>query len=508
MMGTLEAQKELFNYHVNLDKRVRDNHPLRAVKSAIDFAFVRQEVQELYGHNGHESLDPEVILKLVFLLFYDNIASERELMRMLPERLDYLWFLGYGLDEPTPHHSVLSKARKRWGTALFQKFFVRSVGQCVAAGLVDGTKIHVDSSLNNANASCDSVVKGGPELITALKAAYQAVESKLEDTTTPESYEAVNARLMSTTDPDSSVVRKGKEPARPRYQHHRAVDDAHGVITAIETTPGRVAENQKLLPIIAQHQANSGIAAQIIVADHKYGTAENFIACQERNLTTHLGDARAKQNNAATRGIFPDTDFTYQPATNTYRCPADQTMKARRLHPDRQTWEYYLPKATCAACALRARCTRAKNGRTVHRHAQQALLDRARAQAHSAAARRDRCRRQTLIEGSFADAANNHGFKRARWRRLWRVAIQDYVIAAVQNIRMLLKHRIEPVIEKAAGRVAVVCGDFSTAENILVAMQTRLKAFIGSRGAVHAAAVRGFDSGVLGRGWSLARAEI
>lgn len=44
------------------------------------------------------------------------------------------------------------------------------------------------------------------------------------------------------------------------------------------------------------------------------------------------------------------------------------------------------------------------------------------------------------MEGRFADAANNHGFKRARWRRLWRQKIQDYMIATVQNVRILLKH--------------------------------------------------------------------
>jgi hypothetical protein len=44
------------------------------------------------------------------------------------------------------------------------------------------------------------------------------------------------------------------------------------------------------------------------------------------------------------------------------------------------------------------------------------------------------------MEGSFADGANNHGFKRARWRRLWRQIIQDYMIAAVQNIRILIRH--------------------------------------------------------------------
>ena len=33
-----------------------------------------------------------VIIKLMLLLFLDNVRSERELMRVMPLRLDYLWF--------------------------------------------------------------------------------------------------------------------------------------------------------------------------------------------------------------------------------------------------------------------------------------------------------------------------------------------------------------------------------------------------------------------------------
>ena len=448
MMGSQEPQKEMFSYQIDLDQRVRPENPLRRIREAIDFGFVRAEVADCYGANGNESVDPGVILKMMFLLFWDNVASERERMRVIPERLDYLWFLGYELDAVIPHHSVLSKARARWGAEAFEKFFVRTVGQCVAAGLVDGAKIHVDSSLNEAHASCDSVRRGGPELITALKAAYQATASKLDEVTTPASYQAVNDRVVSMTDPDATVVRKGAQPPRPRYHHHRAVDDAQGVITAVETTTGSIAENKRLLPLVEQHQANTGQNVQTTVADSKYGTTENFVACQQRGIRTHLGDARAKQHHARSDGIFPDSAFTYDPATNTYRCPANQIMKPRRLHPTKHTWEYQLPKAVCAACALRAQCTRAiLYGRTIHRHQQQALLDRARQQAHSAASRRDRRRRQHLAEVSFADAANHHGFKRARWRRLWRVQIQDWLIAAIQNVKILLKHRPPPATD-------------------------------------------------------------
>ena len=44
------------------------------------------------------------------------------------------------------------------------------------------------------------------------------------------------------------------------------------------------------------------------------------------------------------------------------------------------------------------------------------------------------------MEGSFADAAVNHGFKRARWRRLNNQQIQDLLIATCQNIRLLMRY--------------------------------------------------------------------
>src|SRR6266446_7138802 len=441
MMGEQKSEAQLFNYAINVEKRVRSNHPLRQVKAAIDFGFVREEVAHCYGKKGNESVAPEVILKMMFLLFFDDIKSERELMEVIGERLDYLWFLDYGLDEKIPDHSVLSKARARWGKEVFESLFVRTVAQCVEAGLVDGQKLHVDASLVDADAAKESVIKAAPPLIAALKRAYQATESKLEESSTPPNYEAVNDRMMSQSDPDAAMARKGGGDSRPRYQHHRAIDDAKGVITAIKTTPGSIAENKKLMDLLDQHESNTRCQVQTVVADHKYGTQENYVACQARGITTHMGDVASKAHLGRDLGIFGDDAFTYDPVGKIYRCPAGQTLKPRRLNPLRRTVEYKASARVCAACVLRPQCTRSKHGRTVQRHEKQAALDVARAQAHSTAARRNRKRRQHLVERSFADAANNHHFKRARWRRLWRQQIQDYLIAAIQNVRILLAHQ-------------------------------------------------------------------
>src|SRR3982074_3613362 len=146
MMGERDPQKQLWSYQVNLDQRVRSDHPLRRINETLELDFVRREVAKFYGTKGNVSEDPVVIMKMMLVLFLDNVRSERELMRIIPERLDYMWFLGYGLDDVIPNHSVLSKARKRWGQELFDTLFYRVVTQCVEAGVIDGRNIPVASA--------------------------------------------------------------------------------------------------------------------------------------------------------------------------------------------------------------------------------------------------------------------------------------------------------------------------------------------------------------------------
>ena len=145
----------------------------------------------------------------------------------------------------------------------------------------------MDASLIDANAAKESVIKAPPELIAALKRAYCATESKLEETSTPRAYQAVNDRMMSQSDPDATCVRKGSGESRPRYQNHRVIDDQKGVITAVETTPGSIAENKKLVGLIDQHQKNTRCTVRAVVADHKYGTNENYVASAARDHDAH-----------------------------------------------------------------------------------------------------------------------------------------------------------------------------------------------------------------------------
>ena len=457
MMNEEDAQVPVWSYRVNLDKRVRSDHPLRQIRAALDLSFVRKAVAHTYGRRGNKSVPPEVIVRMMLLLFLDDIKSERELMRIIPERLDYLWFLGYQLDDPIPNHSVLSKARKRWGKEVFVSLFSRVVQQCVEAGLVEGSKIHVDASLVEANASLRSVKPLDSDLVKAIEKTAKEQMQKLDeqdDDQDPPSQEGgdsggasvgqhakTNRQFRSTTDPDATLVRQGGLKSQLRYKTHRVVDDAHEIITAVETTTGAVDEASQLLGLIEAHEDITEQGVRTVIADARYGNVSNLIGCQKAKIRAHvklLGDSI--RGKGRSEGIYSDERFSYDPLTNTYRCPANEPMKPRRLHSQRLTWEYVTTKGTCLVCKLRAFCTRSATGRTIHRHRDQELLEKARKIASSKAAKRDLKRRQHLMERSFADAANCHGLKRARWRGLWKQAIQDLLIATVQNLRKLLRH--------------------------------------------------------------------
>jgi IS5 family transposase len=240
-------------------------------------------------------------------------------MRIIPERLDCMWFLGYGLDDEIPDHSVLSKARKRWGKDVFLALFSRVVHQCVEAGLVEGSKINVDASLVDANASLSSVKALQAEVVAAIECVAREQVQKLDEqdddeqdplsdaggAAAPQSeagkFYKANRQFRSTTDPDATLVRHAGLNSRPRYKTHRVVDDAHEIITAVETTTGAVDEGQRLLELIQAHEDVTQQDVQTVIAASRYGTTRNLIGCQSLGIRPHLAVLAETQANAGQR---------------------------------------------------------------------------------------------------------------------------------------------------------------------------------------------------------------
>jgi transposase len=142
---------------VSLEELVPQDHFYRHLQKVLDLSFVYDLVRESYSVAGRPSIDPVVFFKLQLVMFFEDIRSERLLLRQVADRLSVRWYVGYDLDEPLPDHSTLSKIRLRYGLSVFRRFFEAIVEQCQKAKLVWGKELYFDSTQVNANADLDSL---------------------------------------------------------------------------------------------------------------------------------------------------------------------------------------------------------------------------------------------------------------------------------------------------------------------------------------------------------------
>lgn len=458
MMGhTRQRESKLFYTSFSLDQRIGSDNRYRRLNEILDLSFIRPLVAGSYGKNGNVSEDPIVIMKLMIILFLENIPSERELMRRLPERLDWLWFCNYDLDDSLPNHSVPSKARRRWGLEVFEEFFQTILAQCINAGLVADETIHIDSSLIQGDVSVDSL---RPAFAILAREKFQQLEdncsrpnekasdspvtdtpaSSVEAAAPVESAPITAKTKLSTTDPQARCRRKGKQEVIG-YQEHRVVDDAYGIITASETTDASVGEGRTLETMVEQHKANTDSQPVHVVADKAYGTAANYKYLQEQQILPCIPH---KKHTATNTKAYPRSKFTYIAQADHYICPAGAILKRQSKSPNvRGQVSYRVKASTCHACDQREACFGGKvgkQGKSVCRNEGQEYIEWADDCLPPARRKALLARRKSVVEGSFGDAATHHGFKRSRWRSWLRVKIQNRLIATLQNLRKLVKY--------------------------------------------------------------------
>jgi transposase len=448
MMGkSQKTEPKLFYHGVSLERRVPADHPLRRIGKLIDFTFVRSRVEELYGVNGNVSVDPAVILKLMFLLIYENVKSERALMEQLPLRMDWLWFCGYDLDDETPDHSVISKARKRWGQEVFDGFFNSVLLRCIEAGLVDGQTIHIDSSMIHADAD-------KAKLQANVHLVVQELNGRLDEPAeVPDTdWRRTHPVVVSPTDPDARLGRKNGQSVLG-YKDHRVIDDKCGIVTASITTPANINDSLVMRDAVREHQDNTGDPVKTVVADKGYGVIENYKYLEGIKATPCIPHkAHVKEDR------FSYDDFCYDKKNDRYVCPAGQLLN--RIGPKqdgRKTTVYRCVPSTCRQCHLHDRCTMGEAARALERNTDARYIQWADGCLSRHERQRLLNRRKHKAEGSFADAANNHGFKQARWRGLAKMTIQNLLVAAVQNVRKLLHHtsRNSTNLAASAARAAI-----------------------------------------------------
>ena len=236
-------------------------------------------------------------------------------------------------------------------------------------------------------------------------------------------------RLISVHDPE---MRHGRKSSSHRFNGHKAqiaVDTDSQLITAVDVLAGNAPDAEHALEVVEASEAATGCQVEEVLGDCAYGSGETRaeFAASGRTIVAKVPDL---QN----QGFFVKTDFQIDLEAGTCTCPNAQTTQ--ELHPAKGGGGMFVfATETCAACPLRAQCTRGKGGRTVQVHPQEVLLQQARDFQASPAFDEARQRRQ-VVEHRIARLVQL-GIRQARYFGRTKTLFQLCLAAAVANLTLL-----------------------------------------------------------------------
>ena len=482
MMGTKERSFAPLP-PVSLEELVPPDHFYRHLEGTLDLGFVRDLVGGTYADTGRPSIDPVIFFKLQLILFFEGLRSERQLMRVVADRLSLRWYLGYDLSEPLPEHSSLTRIRHRYGLEIFRRFFEAIVAQCIAAELVWGKELYIDATKVAANADLESLQPrfaveahltqlfaaeqddedggvgsegldregGGDEPMRLPVALTDEAQAALAEraamrhdwignagrpnrTATSGAYRRTADFRICTTDSDATPMRT-KHGTVLGYQDHYVVDGGRArIILAVLVAPAEVQENQPALDLLWWARFRWKLRPRQITGDTKYGTIENIVAIEHEGLRAYVPLSEVGHRP----GQFQEQDFVYDAAADSYRCPGAQMLHFLSQCERTRRRIYEAPAAACVACMLRKQCTTSKRGRRVGRSLAADYLDRVRGYHTTESYKKALRKRQVWVEPLFAEAKDWHGLRRFRLRGLEKVNGEALLIAAGQNLKRLL----------------------------------------------------------------------
>lgn len=361
-----------------LEDFVAAAHPVRVIDAFIDslnlevlgFARVRAAA------TGRPGYAPGSLLKLYVYGYLNQVRSSRRLARECERNVEVMWLL----QRLTPTFKTIADFRRDHPEAIVGvcRSFTRF---CREQGLFSARLVAVDGSKFGAVASRKRVMT--PKRVAKAQAKLEArIEEYLqsldradgEESEAAADPEAVQAALKALEarreglkamakqmteeglrqvvegEPEAKLMR-GAHGHRVAYNAQIAVDEQHHLIVASAVT-NEGNDHRQLLAMSEAAKAALAVETLTAVADTGYVNGEQGRACSERGITAIV----PRPETVNPKGDYYTRErFEYDAASDTYRCPAGETLRRGRTSQSQQNHQYW--SKACGGCALKAQCT-------------------------------------------------------------------------------------------------------------------------------------------------------
>jgi transposase len=444
-MGERRSGQEALFYEFSLERHVPERHLLRSIDRFVELDGLRMELAPFYSAIGRPSVDPELMIRMLIVGYCFGIRSERRLCEEVHLNLAYRWFCRLGLDGAVPDHSTFSKNRhgRFRESDLLRCLFETVLQRCLKEGLVGGEGFAVDASLIQADASDRTRVEGSaglpPDAVGRAVEEYLAV---LDDAAFGAATE-VTPKFVAPADPATRWTAAHRGPAFFAYSANYLVDADNAIIVDVEaTTAIRQAEILAAKRMIERTLEHFDLYPERLIGDTAYGSAEMLHwLVHDRGIEPHIPVFDKSQR---TDGTFSRDDFTYDYASDTYRCPAGKTLQHYRRRfsvprtgaTKRNELRYRASKLDCDACPLKPRCCPNMPARNIPRSIYEGARDLAREIARTDTYKTSR-RQRKKVEMLFAHLKRILKLDRLRLRGPNGARDEFHLAATAQNLRKL-----------------------------------------------------------------------
>ena len=480
MQGTKTFQPKMF-VNFRLDEHIPKNDFYRILKSTIDLSFIKSKTKSCYASKmGRPSLDPVVFFKIVIVGYLENICSDRALERMINNRLDLRFFIGYDLDEKVPDHSTICKTRQRIPTEVFEDVFNHILLLCVKEGLVDGEFQSIDSAYITANASIDRLTESklidrdpqdylkeireqdgakfayGSDSASQAKKRMEKTQKHLENQKRYREEKITkqdggkehrknkrrflsNATHQSTTDPDARIAKKNGKPRMLCYSSMMGVDTKHNVITHMSAELAHKKDSRYLIKTVKATQerlGEMGVEIKTILADAGFSSGENYATLEALNLDSYI----------PVHGTYKDKrdGFEYDPVQDVYICKENQKLEYRQTDKSGgYTKKRYLSrKKVCNKCPLRNECVGSRGHKEISHTVYRKYYDDMIAKLKTEQGQNSYALRMMTVEPVFGTLQQHYGL---RWINTRGIALANKVMlmaATAVNLKKLIKSKL------------------------------------------------------------------
>jgi len=304
MRGRRDPQGCLF-YAIDLEDRVRPDHPLRPIKVAVDriLAGLSDRFDAAYSAVGRPGVPPERLFKALLLLALYSVRSERQLCERIDTDLLFRWFLDMSPEELAFDPTAFSHNRPRLDEhGLTAAFFDAVLAEALAADLcsehfsVDGTLIESYASIKSVRplpTPSDPAAPAGPPAPPPSAGGPPAGDGNPFKSRNAEvdfhGQKRTNATHRSTTDPEARLYRKGAgQETHLRHLGHAMTENRHGLIVGVTVTEANgTAERDAALDLIDEFREVSGWDPTTVGMDKGYDAGELLLELEGRGIEPH-----------------------------------------------------------------------------------------------------------------------------------------------------------------------------------------------------------------------------